>query len=237
MQTIRIDKYLAQLNLVSRREAKKFFRAWRLQINGYVELDHGFEVIDGDTIVIDGGSNPLESSLSGGGISFVVKQVVTVLINKPAGYVCSEIDEWWHLSYKKLLEDCIYAPFLKVAGRLDQDTTGLVVATSDGDLNHRLTSPKSGKEKEYIVTCKNEVSDKDIAELEKGVRIDDDYLTLPCTVVRKSPCIFHLIIREGKYHQVKQMCAAIGNECVALQRIRMGEWTIEGIEEGKRRQL
>ncbi len=225
MQTIRIDKYLAQLNLVSRREAKKFFRAGRLQVNGYVELDHGFEVIDGDRIVIDED------------LSFVVKQVVTVLINKPADYVCSEIDEWWHLSYKQLLSDCIYAPFLKVAGRLDQDTTGLVVATSDGDLNHRLTSPKSGKEKEYIVTCKNEVSDKDIAELEKGVRIDDDYLTLPCTVVRKGPCLFHLIIREGKYHQVKQMCAAIGNECVALQRIRMGKWTIEGIEEGKRREV
>lgn len=85
---------------------------------------------------------------------------------------------------------------LKVAGRLDQDTTGLVVATSDGDLNHRLTSPKSGKEKEYIVTCKSDVSDDDIAQLEKGVRIDDDYLTLPCMVVRKSPCIFHLILRE-----------------------------------------
>lgn len=116
---------------------------------------------------------------------------------------------------------------LKVAGRLDQDTTGLVVATSDGDLNHRLTSPKSGKEKEYIVTCKNDVSDDDIAQLEKGVRIDDDYLTLPCRVVRKSPYVFHLILREGKYHQVKQMCAAIGNECIALQRIRMGEWTID----------
>lgn len=96
MQTIRIDKYLAQLHLVSRREAKKFFRAGRVQVNDYVEYDHGFEVIDGDRIVIDGLITPDPSLLKMGeqsGISFVVKQTVTILLNKPAGYVCSEIDE------------------------------------------------------------------------------------------------------------------------------------------------
>lgn len=109
MNSIRIDKYLAQLNLVSRREAKKFFREGRVSINDYIEYDHGFPVIDGDKIVIDDD------------LRFEVKQSVTILLHKPAGYVCSEIDEWWHKSYKYLLEDCIYAPILKVAGRLDQE--------------------------------------------------------------------------------------------------------------------
>ena len=217
--TIRIDKYLAQLQLVSRREAKKFFRSGRVMLNWYVEYDHGFQIIDGDVITID---EDLE---------FVVKQSVTILLNKPAWYVCSEIDEWWHKSYKHLLEDCIYAPMLKVAGRLDQDTTGLVLATSDGDLNHRLTSPKLSKEKEYIVTCEKEVSDADLTQLEQGVVLDGDYKTLPAKIVRIDAFSFHLIITEGKYHQVKRMCEAIDNECIALKRIRIADWTIEGIEE------
>ncbi len=81
MQTIRIDKYLAQLQLVSRREAKKFFRSERVMINSYIEIDHSFLVVDGDIIQID---DELE---------FEVKQEVTILLNKPTGYVCSEIDE------------------------------------------------------------------------------------------------------------------------------------------------
>lgn len=215
MKSIRIDKYLAQLNLVSRRESKKFFREGRVSINDYVEYDHGFPVIDGDRIVIDDT------------LHFEVKQSVTLLLYKPAGYVCSEIDEWWHKSYKHLLEDCIYAPILKVAGRLDQDTTGLVLATSDGDLNHRLISPKSHKEKEYIVTCNNEVSDTDLLQLERWVIIDSDYHTLPSKTVRKDAFSFYLTITEWKYHQIKKMCEAIDNECVALHRIRIDHWTIE----------
>lgn len=85
---------------------------------------------------------------------------------------------------------------LKVAGRLDQDTTGLVLATSDGELNHRLTSPKSAKEKEYIVTCEKEVSETDLSELEQGVIIDGDYQTLPAKTVRIDVFSFHLIITE-----------------------------------------
>ncbi len=223
--TIRIDKYLAQLQLVSRREAKKFFRSGRVMLNWYVEYDHGFQIIDGDVVTID---EDLE---------FVVKQSVTILLNKPAWYVCSEIDEWWHKSYKYLLEDCIYAPMLKVAGRLDQDTTGLVLATSDGDLNHRLTSPKSSKEKEYIVACSKEISDTDLTQLEQGVTLDGDYQTLPAKTVRIDAFSFHLIITEGKYHQVKRMCEAIDNECVALQRIRIANWTIEWLEQGSRREI
>ena len=90
MNTIRIDKYLAQLNLVSRREAMKFFRAGRVMINDYIEKDHGFHVIDGDRIVIDD-TNPLTSLpsrgfplVTGGSLSFVVKQSVTILLHKPA---------------------------------------------------------------------------------------------------------------------------------------------------------
>ena len=217
MKSIRIDKYLAQLDLVSRRDAKKFFREGRVSINDYIEYDHGFPVIDGDRIVIDDT------------VHFEVRQSVTLLLYKPAGYVCSEIDEWWHKSYKHLLADCIYAPLLKVAGRLDQDTTGLVLATSDGDLNHRLISPKSHKEKEYIVTCNNKVSDMDLSQLECWVIIDGDYQTLSARTVRIDFCSFHLIITEGKYHQIKKMCEAIDNEVIWLHRIRIDQRSLDNL--------
>ena len=109
------------------------------------------------------------------------------------------------MSYKHLLQDCIYAPMLKVAGRLDQDTTGLVVASSDGALIHRIISPNKSKDannskekwdKEYIVTCAKEVSDTDLSQLEQGVRLDDDYLTLSSKTVRISACVFRLILLE-----------------------------------------
>lgn len=85
---------------------------------------------------------------------------------------------------------------LKIAGRLDQDTTGLVLATSDGDLNHRLISPKSYKEKEYRVTCKTDISDKDLLRLEQGVIIDGDYHTLPAKTDRIDLYSFYLTITE-----------------------------------------
>jgi 16S rRNA pseudouridine516 synthase len=188
--------------------------------------------VDGDVITIDiGDSDDLWQ------LQFEVKQTVTILLHKPAGYVCSEIDEWWHLSYKMLLEDCIYAPMLRVVGRLDQDTTGLVLATSDWQLNHRLTSPKSHKEKEYIVKCEKELSDSDLAQLEQGVELDDGYQTFPAKTVRIDAFSFTLIITEWKYHQIKRMCEAIGNLCIGLQRVRIDRWTIEGLEEGKWREI
>lgn len=122
---------------------------------------------------------------------------------------------------------------LKVAGRLDADTTGLLIVTSDGQLNHRLTSPKSHKEKEYLVRCQNPISDTDLSQLEQGVKIENDYLTLPAKAVRKDDVSFVLTIIEGKYHQVKQMCEAVGNVCIALHRMRVDRWTLEGIEEEK----
>ena len=190
-------------------------------INGYIEYDHGFQVIDGDEILIDDE------------LAFTIVQSVTILLNKPAWYVCSEIDEGWHKSYKHLLEDCIYAPMLKVAGRLDQDTTGLILITSDGKLNHRLTSPKSGKEKEYKVTCEKEISDTDLVQLEHGVELEPGLVTLPATAVRIDNFSFYLTLVEWKYHQVKRMCEAVGNACVSLQRIRIADWEIDDLEEGK----
>ena len=245
--TIRIDKYLWQLQLLSRREARKFFRSGRVLVNWYIEYDHGFQIIDGDRISIapDYGLSQYDSqwktiedqyvylSESQELLEFEVKQTVTILLHKPTWYVCSEIDEWGHMSYKHLLSDCIYAPMLNVAGRLDQDTTGLVLATSDGNLNHRIISPKSKKEKEYKVICEKEISDEDLVRLEEGVEIEPWLITLPAKAVRIDGFSFILTLIEGKYHQVKRMCEAVNNLCVSLHRTRIADWTGDDLAEGK----
>lgn len=202
-------------------------------LNWYVEYDHGFQVIDGDVITIEVDSET--SSEWHNYIEFEVKQNVTILLHKPAGYVCSEIDEWWHMSYKHLLKDCIYAPLLKVAGRLDQDTTGLVLATSDGTFNHQIISPRISKEKEYIVMCEKEISDTDLAQLEQGVMLEDGYQTLSAKTVRIDDFSFSLIITEWKYHQIKRMCESIDHPLIKLHRTRIDQWTLEGLQEGCRR--
>ena len=115
---------------------------------------------------------------------------------------------------------------LRIAGRLDFDTSGLVIATSDGQLIHRLISPRSGKEKEYIVTCQQEITDAHLQQLEHGVVIDTDYCTLPAKTVRIDVFSFHLIITEGKFHQIKKMCEAIGNQVQNLHRIRIDKYEL-----------
>ena len=216
--TIRIDKYLWQLQLLSRREARKFFRNGRVLVNWYIEYDHGFQIIDGDRISIapDYGLSQYDSqwktiedqyvylSESQELLEFEVKQTVTILLHKPTWYVCSEIDEWGHMSYKHLLSDCIYAPMLNVAGRLDQDTTWLVLATSD-----------------------------DLVRLEEGVEIEPWLITLPAKAVRIDGFSFILTLIEGKYHQVKRMCEAVNNLCVSLHRTRIADWTGDDLAEGK----
>lgn len=118
---------------------------------------------------------------------------------------------------------------LKIAGRLDQDTTGLVIATSNGQLIHRLISPRSGKEKEYKVTCNKELSDQDLYQLEQGVIIDTDYQTLPAKTVRIDSFSFFLTITEGKFHQIKKMCEVIGNECIVLHRLRIDAYILDDL--------
>lgn len=175
------------------------------------------------------------------------KEFVSVLLFKPKGYVCSDVEEGGHPSYNELLQDCPYWLTLHVAGRLDQDTTGLVIATNDGDFNHRIISPKHKLVKSYLVSCEKEVTPEMITQLEKGVTLDDGYKTLPAVVkipqfgrdgktdIQKKNIknFIELQITEGKYHQVKRMLEAVENRVTHLHRQRIGERTLEGLSEGE----
>lgn len=166
-----------------------------------------------------------------------VKTTVYVILHKPQGYVCSDEDEYWYPSYRSLLQDCPYVNLLHVAGRLDQDTEGLVLVSSDGQFIHDIISPRKKREKEYFVVAEKVLSDEDMQKLEGWVKLDDGYVTQPAKCQRVSEKEMILIITEGKYHQVKRMLESVDNKVVFLKRTRIGDWTLDGIEMGKWRYL
>ena len=217
---VRLDKYLAGLGLVSRRDAAKAVKGGGIFVDG-AEVKKSDMKIEAWQ-VIDFLGQEIE-----------VKEFVYILLYKPAWYVCSELDEGWHHSYKMLLQDCVYAPMLHVAGRLDRDTEGLVFCTNDGQFTHEIISPKKKEEKEYYVELELPIKDEDIKKLEQGVELDDWYVTMPAQVKRVSENIILLTIHEGKYHQVKRMAEAVNNTVTYLRRERIGDRTLEGLEKGK----
>lgn len=221
---VRLDKYLAMLGLVSRRDAAKAVKAGLILVDGKIAKKSDEKINAGQVITY------LDQEVE-------VKEFVYILLHKPAGYVCSELDEGGHHSYKMLLQDCPYAKMLHVAGRLDRDTEGLVFCTNDGNFTHEIISPKKKEEKEYFVELALPISDEDIQKLESGIALDDGYVTMPAQVKRVSEKEILLTIHEGKYHQVKRMAEAVNNEVIYLRRERIGEWTLEGLEKGKRKYI
>lgn len=224
---VRLDKYLAWLWLVSRRDAGRAVKNGSILVDGKEALKSDMKITEWQVITF------LDQEIE-------VKEFIYVLLHKPQWYVCSELDEWGHHSYKMLLEDCPYAPMLHVAGRLDWDTEWLVFCTNDGDFTHEIISPKKKEEKEYYVELASSVSDEDIATLEEWVHIDDAegiFTCMPAKVKRLSENVILLTIYEWKYHQVKRMAQAIGNEVVYLRRERIGKRTLDGLEKAKWRYI
>lgn len=214
---MRLDKYLSMLEICSRRQWVGLIKNGFFAINGEAVFDRAFVVHDGDILSRD--DQEIE-----------VKMTVTVLINKPAGYVSSDEDEYWRPSYKQLLEGYPYAPMLHIAGRLDVDTEWLILATSDGKFNHRIISPKHHLPKTYLVTTRDPVTSKQCDRLRGGVVLDDGYKTLPAEATVREDGILELILTEGKFHQVKRMLLAVGNEVTYLQRVAIGEWRLDDLK-------
>jgi len=221
---VRLDKYLAMLWLVSRRDAAKVVKAGAVLVDGKEAEKSDMKITEWQIIAFHG--QEIE-----------VREHIYILLHKPAGYVCSELDEGGHHSYKMLLQNCPYAPMLHVAGRLDWDTEGLVFCTSDGNFTHGIISPKKKEEKQYYVELALPLSGENISLLEAGIELDDGYTTMPAQVERVAENIILLTIHEWKYHQVKRMAEAVDNEVTYLRRERIGERTLEGLQKGERKYI
>ena len=214
---MRLDRYLSSLQLFSRRQSAPLIKKGYFQVNGEVVKRPEYDLVEGDFLARENQQ-------------IIVKNRVTLLIYKPAGYVSSDVDEYGRPSYKQLLITYPYTPLLHIAGRLDVDTEGLIIASSDGQLVHKIISPRHHLPKTYLVTTRDPIDLTTCGTLARGVTLDDGYQTLPAQATMLDNHHLELILTEGKYHQVKRMLQSVGNEVVHLQRIAIGPRKIDDLQ-------
>lgn len=222
---IRLDKFLCESADYTRSEAKDLIKKGRVTVEGNVIKTPDFKIDEAAVVCVD-----QERLLLTG--------MVYYMLNKPAGVVSATRD----FQEKTVLDLMADAPGkdLFMVGRLDKDTEGLLLVTNDGDLSHRLLSPKKHVEKTYFVLTKKAVTKQMCDALEQGLDIGDEKPTLPAKarmLANRTDGLL-LTITEGRFHQVKRMLEAVGNEVVYLKRLSMGPLKLdENLEKGQWRPL
>ena len=222
---MRLDKFLSTAGVGSRSQVKDIIKKGAVTIND-CRAKSGGDIIDevNDIIICQGKR------------IFLCKYRY-IMLHKPAGVVSATED-----NRDKTVLDCLSKDDrrdLFPVGRLDKDTTGLLLLTNDGELSHNLLSPRKHVDKTYYVTCQYDVSEEQLEFLRKGVDIGDEKLTLPA-LARKGEKSneLYLTIQEGRFHQVKRMMSAVGNKVVALKRLSMGSLRLdENLKPGEYRPL
>jgi 16S rRNA pseudouridine516 synthase len=205
---MRLDKYLRQATGLPRSLIKRQIKCKNVEVNGQICQDHGYKVSSDDEVSLEG------REVSPPGPRYL-------MLNKPQGTVCATEDAE-HPTVIDLLElDNIRD--LHPAGRLDIDTTGLVLITNDGQWSHRVTSPKHHCDKVYLVTTADPISANYTEAFASGIMLrNEDNPTLPATLDILSDTQARVTLHEGRYHQVKRMFAAMGNKVIALHREQIG---------------
>lgn len=221
-----MDKFLCDRNIGSRSQVKTYIRQGLVTVNGKPVTAADFKINESSDLVTF-----QERELHSRGF-------VYYMLNKPQGVVSATQDNNAK-TVVELLKDCnLPRHGVFPVGRLDKDTEGLLLLTDDGELAHRLLSPKRHVDKTYLVTAEHPISPEDIEKLEQGVDIGDEHITLPAKVSLKTDSVFYLTIHEGKFHQVKRMLQAVDNRVTALKRTAFGGITLdEGLKPGEYREL
>jgi len=216
----RINKFLARHALGSRRTADRLIAEGRVEVNGVVLRQAGAKVHRGDQIKVDGRT-----------VEEVPGQMY-LAFHKPAGYLTTMADPAGRPAVKELLPEC---PGLHPVGRLDLDTEGLLIATTDGALTNRLTHPRYGHQKEYRVWCDPQPDSSTVSRLLAGVELDDGFARADRARLAGTSVI--LVIRQGRKRQVRRMLAAAGHEVRRLLRIRVGPVRLGDLRSGRWREL
>lgn len=205
---MRLDKYISNSTDLSRTEVKRMVRAGIVEVDNEIVTNPAEKIATASEVVIDGAV-----ILASGERYF--------MLNKPIGVVSVTKDKQ-HPTALSLIHEH-RSEELQIAGRLDIDTTGLLLITSDGQWNHRVTSPRADCRKVYAVTLANPIEDDYPNKLARGVYLKGEkHRCMPATMEKIGSHELTLSIREGKYHQVKRMFAALGNQVVALHRFKVG---------------
>ncbi len=224
----RLQKYLANNGIASRRKCEELISQGRVKVNDKVVTELGTKIdLDQDIVKFDGKEvKP-------------IKKMVYILLNKPIGYVTTADDQFGRdtvLDLVKVKERIV------PVGRLDMYTSGALILTNDGDFVYKVTHPKHEIDKTYTVTVKGIVQNSEVEQLRKGVKIDD-YITKPAKVkilktdTEKDISRLEITIHEGKNRQVRKMCEAINRKVLALHRSKIGNIGVKDIELGKWRYL
>lgn len=223
---MRINKYIAQAGIASRRKADQLIESGNVKINGVVMREPGYDVKEGDKVVVNG--RLIEKK----------QKLIYVLVNKPMGMVTTASDDKDRATVMDIVNDIDERLF--PVGRLDYNTTGALIMTNDGDLTYRVTHPKHELGKTYRVLVKGVLSDERARKLRNGVDIGG-YVTGKAKVKiikgGAGSTVVEITIHEGKNRQVRKMFAAVGNPVQELERIAIGEIRLGHLRPGHYRKL
>jgi 23S rRNA pseudouridine2604 synthase len=200
---LRLNKYISETGVCSRREADKWIEAGRVTCNGNLAT-LGTQVGEGDVVCIDG--QPIGAK----------KKQIYIALNKPVGVTCTTEA---HIE-DNIIELVDYPERIFPIGRLDKDSEGLILLTNDGDIVNEILRSENNHEKEYVVTVDRPITDLSLKMMASGVKIMGE-LTKPCKVGRIDQKSFRMILTQGLNRQIRRMCSALGYKAQRLQRVRI----------------
>ncbi|WP_413372190.1 pseudouridine synthase [Paenibacillus taichungensis] len=217
---MRINKYISETGYCSRRETNRLIAAGRITINGKV-CEKGADVEPEDIVLIDGEEIPFND-----------REPVYLALNKPIGIVCTAAEQ----VEGNIIQYVNYSSRIFAIGRLDKASEGLIFLTNDGDIVNKMMRSEHNHDKEYVVTVDKPVTDEFVRAMSQGVEIMN-VVTKPCEVYKQSENVFRIILTQGLNLQIRRMCKALGYRVLKLERIRIMNVTLEGLERGQWRHL
>ncbi len=222
----RLQKFMARCGVASRRKCEELITQGRVKVNGNTVTQPGVTVSEKDKVELDGHLLAAEN------------KTVYIMLNKPEKVMSTSSDPEGRLTVTQMVD----LPYrLYPVGRLDYNTSGLILLTNDGDAAYRLTHPKYEIEKEYLAVIKDSMDRKDILKLERGVEIDDNITTAPAKVQiiggTQHTATLSITIHEGRNREIRKMMEAIDKELLSLMRIRIGQINLGKLPSGEYREL
>lgn len=216
---MRLNKYISETGVCSRREADKWIEAGRVTLNGQ-PASLGTQVADGDEVRVDGDAIGIK------------KKQVYIALNKPVGIICTTEA---HIE-DNIIDHVGYPERIFPVGRLDRDSEGLILLTNNGDIVNEILRSENNHEKEYLVTVDRPITDLSLRMLADGVKIMGE-LTKPSKVARLNAQSFRIILTQGLNRQIRRMCSALGYKAQRLQRVRIMNICLGNLQPGQWRHL
>ena len=222
-ETVRLNKFLSEKGICSRREAYRLVDEGKVMVNGVCAV-MGQKVSSADEIVVDGKK-----------VSTKQVKPVLIAVNKPAGIVCTTA----RFEGEKNIVDMVkYPTRIYPIGRLDKESEGLILMTNLGDLANEISKASNSHEKEYVVTVNNQVTESFLDKMRRGMHLEElNADTMPCVCTKTGNREFHIILKQGLNRQIRRMCAACGYRVETLKRIRIMNIHLGNIPQGNFRNV